>query len=125
MGLVNPSGNRIGLDPVNETDKFLLIICAIAWSRPGPWENAVYLTAFLKEFDLFDVKAWSSGLSLRRLVWEPCTPGGDFPSPARRRNEGTVYGTARLMARLRGQWLGCSVSVSFGDDASCFRTPRG
>ena len=58
LGLVNPSGNRIGLDPVNETDKFLLIICAIAWSRPGPWENAVYLTAFLKEFDLFDVKAW-------------------------------------------------------------------
>ena len=24
----------------------------------GPWENAVFLTAFLKEFDLIDVKVW-------------------------------------------------------------------
>ena len=58
LGLINPNGDRIGLDPANETDKFLLFVCAIAWSRPGPWENAVFLTAFLKEFGLFDVKEW-------------------------------------------------------------------
>ena len=35
LGLINPNGGRIGLDPMNETDKFLLLLCFITWSPPG------------------------------------------------------------------------------------------
>ena len=29
LGLINPNAGRIGLDPMNETDKFLLLLCFI------------------------------------------------------------------------------------------------
>lgn len=68
LGLVNANGNHLGLDLDNEKDRFLLFVCAIAWSRPGFWENAVYLTAFLKDSDLTDVKEWRKDSFIRSQV---------------------------------------------------------
>jgi hypothetical protein len=39
---------KIFLDLNNKNDIFLLFILAIAWSRPGPWENAPYLISYIK-----------------------------------------------------------------------------
>ena len=38
----------ISLDLTKETDLFLLFVLASAWSRTGPWENALFFTAYLK-----------------------------------------------------------------------------
>lgn len=49
FGLVEKATNKvIGLDLRNENDLFLLFVLASAWSKTGPWENAVFFTTYLK-----------------------------------------------------------------------------
>ena len=43
-----PTNTDISLDLTKETDLFLLFVLASAWSRTGPWENALFFTAYLK-----------------------------------------------------------------------------
>ena len=43
-----PTNNVISLDLTKEPDLFLLFVLASAWSRSGPWENALFFTAYLK-----------------------------------------------------------------------------
>lgn len=43
-----PTNTSISLDLTQETDLFLLFVLASAWSRTGPWENALFFTAYLK-----------------------------------------------------------------------------
>lgn len=38
----------VGLNLKNEDNLFLLFVLASAWSKTGPWENAVYFTTYLK-----------------------------------------------------------------------------
>lgn len=48
FGLVEKATNKsIGLDLKNENDLFLLFVLASAWSKTGPWENAVFFTTYL------------------------------------------------------------------------------
>lgn len=48
-----PSNQKLGLDLRKENDLFLLFVLASAWSRTGPWENAVFFTAHLKmQYDI-------------------------------------------------------------------------
>ena len=42
------NNEKIFLDLKNKNDLFLLFILAIAWSRPGYWENAPYLISYIK-----------------------------------------------------------------------------
>lgn len=49
FGLVEKATIKaIGLDLRNENDLFLLFVLASAWSKTGPWENAVFFTTYLK-----------------------------------------------------------------------------
>lgn len=49
FGLVEKAtGQAIGLNLKNENDLFLLFVLASAWSKTGPWENAVFFTTYLK-----------------------------------------------------------------------------
>lgn len=43
-------GSVLGLDLKKEKDLFLLFVLASAWSRTGPWENAVYFVVWMKLF---------------------------------------------------------------------------
>lgn len=49
---------RIGLDLRGENDLFLLFVLASAWSRTGPWENAVYFTTYFKLDKDFKISNW-------------------------------------------------------------------
>jgi hypothetical protein len=42
------SNTSLSLNLNNENDLFLLFVLASAWSRTGPWENAVFFTVYLK-----------------------------------------------------------------------------
>lgn len=58
FGLVEKStGDAIGLDLKNEYDLFLLFVLASAWSKTGPWENAVFFTTYLK-FNNYKITDW-------------------------------------------------------------------
>lgn len=49
FGLVDKATNKaIGLNLKNGNDLFLLFVLASAWSKTGPWENAVFFTTYLK-----------------------------------------------------------------------------
>lgn len=43
-----PTNQQIGLDLTKENDLFLLFVLASSWSKTGPWENALFFTAYLK-----------------------------------------------------------------------------
>jgi hypothetical protein len=43
-------GTVLRLDLAQENDLFLLFVLATAWSRSGPWENAVYFVTWMKLF---------------------------------------------------------------------------
>lgn len=49
---------RVGLDLSEENDLFLLFVLASAWSKTGPWENAVYFTTYLKLDKDFKISNW-------------------------------------------------------------------
>jgi len=58
FGLVEKATNKaIGLDLKNENDLFLLFVLASAWSKTGPWENAVFFTTYLK-FKNYKITDW-------------------------------------------------------------------
>lgn len=43
-----PTNTLLGLDLNKESDLFLIFVLATAWSKTGPWENALFFTAHLK-----------------------------------------------------------------------------
>jgi len=53
-------GENIALDLNIENDLFLMFVLAIAWSRPGHWENAAYFVAYLRCFDKSSPGYWSN-----------------------------------------------------------------
>lgn len=49
FGLIyKPKNEKIFLDLKCEIDLFLLFVLASSWSKTGPWENALFFTAYLK-----------------------------------------------------------------------------
>lgn len=61
FNLKNISDNSIvQLDLHKEKDLFLLFVLASAWSKTGPWENAVYFTTYIKNKDK-DISVWKDG----------------------------------------------------------------
>ena len=48
FSLKDKDDKQIGLDLSKPNDFFLLFVLAVAWSRPGQWENAVFFVAYLK-----------------------------------------------------------------------------
>ncbi len=55
----NIDGTVVKLDLHKEKDLFLLFVLASAWSRTGPWENAVFFTTYLK-FKNYDIEKWQN-----------------------------------------------------------------
>jgi hypothetical protein len=51
-------GTVLGLDLKRERDLFLLFVLASAWSRTGPWENAVYFVVWMKLFKKDSPALW-------------------------------------------------------------------
>ena len=43
-----PTNQQLRLDLKSENDLFLLFVLASSWSKTGPWENALFFTAYLK-----------------------------------------------------------------------------
>ena len=53
----NDNKSAIKLDLHKEKDLFLLFVLATAWSKTGPWENAVFFTTYIKLKNI-GVKQW-------------------------------------------------------------------
>jgi len=60
----NIDGTVVKLDLHNEKDLFLLFVLASAWSRTGPWENAVFFTTYLKYKD-YDIEKWQDDFFIK------------------------------------------------------------
>lgn len=50
--------DAFSLDLTNESDRFLLYVLAVVWSRSGPWENSAFFVAHLRLRGLDDPKMW-------------------------------------------------------------------
>jgi len=59
FGFDYPAGTRMRLDLTNTEDLFGLFILAVIWSRTDYWENAAFITAYLKYSDFLKPNLWN------------------------------------------------------------------
>ncbi|MCI5911737.1 MAG: hypothetical protein MRZ46_08865 [Oscillospiraceae bacterium] len=52
--------SQIKLNLNNEKDLFLLFVMASAWSKTGPWENAVFFTTYIKLKQNWEIEDWQN-----------------------------------------------------------------
>lgn len=65
----NEDSSIIKLDLRNEKDLFLLFVLASAWSRTGPWENAVFFTTYIKLKKDFNINTWSDSKFIKNEIF--------------------------------------------------------
>jgi len=59
FGFDFPAGTRMRLDLTNSEDLFGLFILAVIWSRTDYWENAAFITAYLKYRGFLKADIWN------------------------------------------------------------------
>jgi len=62
FNLKDKDDKQIGLDLSKPNDLFLLFVLAVAWSRSGQWENAVFFVTYLKLNNKDTTEFWKDNI---------------------------------------------------------------